>query len=401
VLVALLASFLATDHSPKAIAVSAAPSAVCVGDTCTVTFNFSGDYYAWDVPGNVSSIKFDVIGAAGGTNLEYYSPAIGGKGGRIQGVLDVTGYSRLYFVPGGTPTAGSSTGGFNGGGAPGYDSSNLLYAGGGGGASDIRTVASDTATRLVVAGGGGGSGTDYRNGSCQPCGTGGAGGAGGGTTGGTGASSGGSFTPLGTGGLGGTQSGAGTGGSGPVLGSSGSANIGGTGTRNIYFDVSGGGGGGYFGGGSGGSGDGGGGGGSGGGGGGSSFCHATKCSSVTHTQGYASATSSGQIIIQYTYTPPSQTSVSLSGNVNGLKSKSPIAISISVGQPGKITVFANGKRVPGCISLPVTTSITCNWKPPVRGSVIITATLIPASSSYLTSYATPVNFSISTRSNTR
>ncbi len=400
-LFAVFFSTLLTLNESPSVAVTATPTAVCMTDTCTVTFNYSGDYYAWDIPGNVTSISFDVIGAAGGTNLELNSPALGGKGGRIQGVLDLSGYSRLYLFPGGTPAAGSSSGGFNGGGAPGYDSSNLLYAGGGGGASDIRTAASDTATRLVVAGGGGGSGTDYRNGGCQPCGTGGAGGAGGGTTGGSGVSSAGGYTPLGTGGSGGTQSGAGSGGTGPKLGSSGTSNIGGTGTRNVYFDVSGGGGGGYFGGGSGGSGDGGGGGGSGGGGGGSSFCHASKCTSVTHTQGYSSASSNGQIIIQYTYAPPSQTSVGISGNTTAFKSNVPNVVTITVGQPGKVTLFANGKRVPGCISIQVSTSVTCNWKPSVRGNVVLSATLIPTSSSYLTSYSSQVRFNISARTTKR
>jgi hypothetical protein len=91
----------------------------------------------------------------------------------------------------------------------------------------------------------------------------------------------------------------------------------------------------------------------------------------------------------------------ISGNSNGLKSNVPASITITVGQPGKITLFANGKRVPGCISVQVTSSISCNWKPPVRGVVTLSATLIPNSSSYLTSLATPLNVTISARSNTR
>ena len=50
-----------------------------------------------------------------------------------------------------------TTGGFNGGGAPGVNTS-FAASGGGGGATDVRQAGSTLANRVVVAGGGGGGG---------------------------------------------------------------------------------------------------------------------------------------------------------------------------------------------------------------------------------------------------
>jgi hypothetical protein len=52
---------------------------------------------------------------------------------------------------------------------------------------------------------------------------------------------------------------------------------------------------------------------------------------------------------------------------------------------GKVTFMANGKDIPGCISKAVAASatVTCSYKPSTRGSVTITVTLNPTSSSYI------------------
>lgn len=117
-LIAPMISFVAvTATAPVAKAVSANPSPVCSGEICKVTFPYTGDYYTWTVPAGVTSIDFDVQAAAGGTSTEMYSPASGGLGGRVTGNLTVSPSSALFIYVGGQPSAGSSSGGWNGGGA--------------------------------------------------------------------------------------------------------------------------------------------------------------------------------------------------------------------------------------------------------------------------------------------
>jgi hypothetical protein len=50
---------------------------------------------------------------------------------------------------------------------------------------------------------------------------------------------------------------------------------------------------------------------------------------------------------------------------------------------GKMAYFANGKRIPGCLAVPVVaSSSTCTWRPSVMGYSFISATFTPSSSSY-------------------
>lgn len=263
---------------PSSRAVSANPTAVCVGANCTVTFGYSGDYYLWTPPANAQNLAFDVLGAQGGRS--------GGLGGRVTGAL-LTGNTPLFIYVGGAGAQGSGVaGGFNGGGTAGAGRGD---EGSGGGASDIRTSTA-LASRLVVAAGGGGSG-GY---------SGGTGGFGGGTSGGAGTSG------QGQAGSGATASSGGNGGfpNGGSWGGNGDLGIGGAGGSSSVSG-GGGGGGGYYGG---------GGGGAdvdsccsnaGGGGGGSSWVDSTKTSSVTNTAGYRSG--AGMVIISYSL-PPEVTS---------------------------------------------------------------------------------------------
>lgn len=54
-------------------------------------------------------------------------------------------------------------------------------------------------------------------------------------------------------------------------------------------------------------------------------------------------------------------------------------ISITATLASKVTFFANGKRIAGCISIPTDNSLvaTCNWKPAIRGLITVTATVTP------------------------
>ncbi len=276
-----LAVLISTLSPIKATAVSANPTPVCSGANCTITFAYSGDYYQWTVPSGITSVSFDVIGAAG-ANSQY--GALGGKGGRVQGNLTTTPGQTLYFYVGGIGGAGSSSsagaGGWNGGGS-GARYGPSLWGSGGGGASDIRTTLGNLSSRTIVAGGGGGAACNYCNTPSDD------GGAGGGLTGAQGY-----IAASGSGKAGGgTQSAGGVGNqysswNASTSGSLGTGGSGGSGT------AGGGGGGGYYGG---------GGGSWTGAGGGSSFTSPTLASSVSHTQGHSAT--SGSISITYLNAP--------------------------------------------------------------------------------------------------
>lgn len=181
--------------TPEAFAVSNNPVAVCSGATCTVTFIFTGDYYAWTTP-LTGDFTLEVWGAQGGVRSGG-----GGLGGYSKGTLNIASGTILYIYPGGSGVynaSGLSAGGFNGGG---NSASGGEAQGGGGGATHIATTVGQLSTLsgssssvLIVAGGGGGSDNNSSGGS------------GGGATGTTGTTN---PTYNGTPGSGGTQAAAG------------------------------------------------------------------------------------------------------------------------------------------------------------------------------------------------
>lgn len=255
-------------------AASTNPSPVCTGTSCSVTFEYTGDYYLWSPPAGARSLSFDLMGAQGGRS--------GGYGGRVTGNFATTPTSIYIYVGGAGAQGSGAAGGFNGGGAAG---SGRGDEGSGGGATDIRTTTAVN-DRIVVAAGGGGSGGF----------TGGTGGNGGGTSGSAGTSG------QGQGGAGATSSSGGNGGypNGGTWGANGDFGVGGAGGSSSTSG-GGGGGGGYYGG---------GGGGAdvdsccsnaGGGGGGSSWAHSSQTSAVTHTAAYR--TGAGRAIITYSIPP--------------------------------------------------------------------------------------------------
>ena len=271
---AVLAAVFGSLGTSPVQAVTASPTPVCANGSCTVTFDYSGDYYQWSVPAGVRSMSFEAYGAQGGHT--------GGLGAKITGQFSVIPTALWIYVGGMGQTGSAKTGGFNGGGTSGSGHGD---EGSGGGASDIRTSAAST-DRIVVAGGGGGTGGWV----------GGVGGVGGGTIAGNGAAGG------AAGGIGGNQTAGGAGGSGTSgnAGTAGATLLGGTG-GNGSIAGGGGGGGGYFGGGGGGgdgvpSGmDGG------GGGGGSNYSSIYYTAVIAHAAGVR--TGNGQVIITYNFAP--------------------------------------------------------------------------------------------------
>jgi hypothetical protein len=291
----------------------------------TVTFNYTGADQQWVVPSNVTNAKVSVElwGAAGGTGNGYDANADqttftpGGKGGRVIGDLAVAAGDTLHIYVGGrgqdniTSDSGTaspaSIGGFNGGGNGGTDRWQGGHAASGGGASDIRKGGTALANRVAVAGGGGATGTGY-----GLVGTASAGGAGGGLTGAA-------ASQGARGGKGGTQAAGGAAGTAvaPATtdgapGTLGQAGLG-NGSSSITLPGAGGGGGYYGGGGGGNTGSDAHGGG--GGGGGSSYVGGLT-GVITNTQGYASATGAGKVVITYTLSPNVPTLASPANGVN-------------------------------------------------------------------------------------
>ena len=101
---------------------------------------------------------------------------------------------------------------------------------------------------------------------------------------------------------------------------------------------------------------------------------------------------------------PLASSISISGNSTATYMQSyTVSASLGVaGTDGKVTFYANGKRIPGCINkLSISLAASCTWKPSRRGSSVITAQLSPSDSSYLPSISQVRNILVGNRSNTR
>lgn len=80
------------------------------------------------------------------------------------------------------------------------------------------------------------------------------------------------------------------------------------------------------------------------------------------------------------------------------------SISVTSNAAGKVTFFANGKKIGKCISIAVTSgnsyTATCNWKPAVRGYTKVSATFTPSVIA-MGALTTVANTYISARSTTR
>jgi hypothetical protein len=240
-----------------------------------VPFTYTGAEQHFDVPAGVTAIHLALVGGQGGS----IDTTAAGKGARVEGDLPATPGARLYVEVGGNGANGNSStatsGGFNGGGAGGYNRQVGFWGGGGGGASDVRTVTrsdpGSLSSRLVIAAAGGAAGMG----------------------GGTGGEAGGAGTGGAAGGGAGTSAAGGAGGSGTPNGSPGSLGLGGAGSDGSISGAGGGGGGGagYYGGGGGAYG--------GGGGGGSSYSGSATNPAVT-----PDSTGTPSITITYTPGPP-------------------------------------------------------------------------------------------------
>lgn len=119
-----------------------------------VRFDFTGAIQTWTVPSGVTLIYVDVAGAQGGSG----GTNIGGKGGKVSGIMAVTPGDVLQITVGGQSTTNIAVYGFGGNG--GRSTSFGTIARAGGGLSAISTASPVTqANAFLIAGGGGGTPT--------------------------------------------------------------------------------------------------------------------------------------------------------------------------------------------------------------------------------------------------
>jgi hypothetical protein len=125
-----------------------------------VKFDYTGAIQTWTVPAGVTKIFVDAAGAQGGSA----SPYLGGKGGKVSGILAVTPGDVLQITVGGQSTSNIAVYGFGGNG--GRSTAYGAIARAGGGLSAISTSAPVTqANALVIAAGGGGTATNNHAGN--------------------------------------------------------------------------------------------------------------------------------------------------------------------------------------------------------------------------------------------
>ena len=90
---------------------------------------------------------------------------------------------------------------------------------------------------------------------------------------------------------------------------------------------------------------------------------------------------SGLIVVKFAEYLPASTisSPSYSGAIYKGVTK---VLTVTLNAPGKVTFYANKKRIPGCIAVATTGSspsysASCNWKPATRSFIEVTATFTP------------------------
>lgn len=99
-------------------------------------------------------------------------------------------------------------------------------------------------------------------------------------------------------------------------------------------------------------------------------------------------------------------SLQIAGNSNRATFGTVVAINANIAATSRVTFFAGGKRIPKCISLVTSGSapnitVTCNWKPPRRGSVQVIARAVPIDSALSSSISAPINFLVANRTTKR
>jgi hypothetical protein len=357
----------------------------------TANYNVTSGIQYWTVP-----VSGDYIISAAGAKGGNGSTSIGGFGAVETGTFTLAQGSIIRILVGQIGGTGSAFYGSGGGGtfvvASPYNTnaSILVIAGGGGGGYGSSTCATAAGGQIVnnptggtytaASGGGGGGatnqfgGTGFNNGGGQSASTYAGGGAGfggnGGRYNGTNTASGLAFINGGTGGdqVSGSPGGFGGGG--------------GIGDRT-------GGGGGYS--------------------GGNSENAACGIGGGSYNSGSSQSAvakaNAGMGYVSITYIPPVIPILTLSASdVSTFRTGSNITVNSNVA--GKVTLLANGKRIPNCINLTLTGSgsaysVTCSWKASLHGSVNVSASYFPTGSNVSTASSASITISAARRNNSR
>jgi hypothetical protein len=91
---------------------------------------------------------------------------------------------------------------------------------------------------------------------------------------------------------------------------------------------------------------------------------------------------------------------------NQLQYRATGAITATIGNPGKVTFYIKGKKIPGCVSLTPANkyenfAVTCNYKPSLHGNLQVSATYVPSISYFPQNLSASQNFLVSVRSGKR
>jgi hypothetical protein len=109
--------------------------------------------------------------------------------------------------------------------------------------------------------------------------------------------------------------------------------------------------------------------------------------------------------VDFIYTVALQTSVTLSiVDGNKLASKGTmktIRAIVTSTTGGKITFYVNGKRIPGCTSKAITSSLDCNWKPSIQTAIELSASFTPSTVTDIASIGKLTGVSASKRASNR
>lgn len=119
----------------------------------------------------------------------------------------------------------------------------------------------------------------------------------------------------------------------------------------------------------------------------------------TDSANYENATSSGLSIS--VINGSTTISIALAGGATTATKSTPILITATISQAGKVTFYWRNKRIPGCVNKTGSVTATCSWKPSVRGDNLISAELDPTSGLYLNSTSAPLNVFVTTRTSPR
>jgi hypothetical protein len=137
-----------------------------------------------------------------------------------------------------------------------------------------------------------------------------------------------------------------------------------------------------------------------GGGGGSYFLNGLNTNRVT-TVNANPAQTQGRVTITFISAATTSTSLSIAGNITSTQFNKNITITATIDNPGKVTFKENGRKIPNCVAKTATSSVSCIWRPKIRGNVSITASLVPTNSSLSGSTSAAIKVFISPRTTPR